>query len=176
MLEEYYEYLSLLYHRIPEYVFECGISLFVIGTLIILMCWGVSKGWRKVALLGLIEYVLLVYCSTIIFRDRSDIAKTNFELFDEYGTIYTDGSIHFAPEMLMNILVFVPIGILAGAVFKGKNWICAIITGCCISVSVEALQYVFRRGTAEIDDVIHNTIGCIIGYLLFIGIRTMFKS
>ena len=35
-----------------------------------------------------------------------------------------------------------------------------------ISVTIESLQFFFMRGFSEVDDVMHNTIGCIAGYML----------
>ena len=34
---------------------------------------------------------------------------------------------------------------------------------------LKAMQYSFYRGFAETDDVIHNTVGCLIGYMLVKG-------
>ena len=41
--------------------------------------------------------------------------------------------------------------------------------GCGISVTIEALQFFFMRDFSEVDDVIHNTLGCLIGYILVKG-------
>ncbi len=38
--------------------------------------------------------------------------------------------------------------------------------GMCISASIEVLQFFFHRGFAETDDVMHNTLGCAIGFLI----------
>jgi glycopeptide antibiotics resistance protein len=35
------------------------------------------------------------------------------------------------------------------------------------SFTIEISQYVFRKGVTEVDDLILNTIGAIIGYLLY---------
>ena len=42
-----------------------------------------------------------------------------------------------------------------------------------MSGTIEAMQYVFHRGFAEVDDVMHNTIGCIFGNILVQGARFM---
>ncbi|GAQ02491.1 antibiotic resistance protein VanZ [Companilactobacillus farciminis] len=39
--------------------------------------------------------------------------------------------------------------------------------GAMISVSIEALQFVLNTGVTDIDDVIFNTLGAVVGYLLY---------
>ena len=46
-----------------------------------------------------------------------------------------------------------------------------MIIGMCVSGAVEALQFVYKREFAEVDDVIHNTLGCMIGYGMFSIVR-----
>ena len=67
-------------------------------------------------------------------------------------------------ENIMNVVVFVPIGLLAGLASRSMNWIKALSLGLCISIPIEVLQFSFEKGFAELDDVMHNTLGCVIGY------------
>lgn len=71
----------------------------------------------------------------------------------------------------MNVLVFIPIGLLIGCSWKNLSWWKAILFGCVFSVGIELLQLVLKRGFSELDDVMHNTLGCIIGYGLYAIIR-----
>ncbi len=64
----------------------------------------------------------------------------------------------------MNVIVFVPIGLLVGWTIKNMNWKKVFFIGMGISFSIELLQLVFKRGFAEVDDLIHNTLGCMIGF------------
>jgi len=40
-----------------------------------------------------------------------------------------------------------------------------------LSIGIEILQFVMKRGLSEVDDVMHNTIGCMMGY----GISRLLK-
>ena len=42
-----------------------------------------------------------------------------------------------------------------------------LLSGLFVSVSVELLQYLTSRGFTEIDDVINNTAGAMIGWLAY---------
>lgn len=49
------------------------------------------------------------------------------------------------------------------------SWMIVTIIGCSISISIEVMQFVYRLGFAEVDDVMHNIIGCVLGYMLVKG-------
>jgi glycopeptide antibiotics resistance protein len=70
-------------------------------------------------------------------------------------------------QLILNVLLFVPIGFLLGAIIKERRWLQVIEMGCLFSLMIEILQLLTRRGVCNIDDVIHNTIGCAIGYGIF---------
>ena len=71
----------------------------------------------------------------------------------------------------MNVVVFVPVGLLTTLViydklilFKAGLFI--VVFGLFISASIETLQFFLKRGFSELDDVFHNTIGCLIGFMI----------
>lgn len=47
------------------------------------------------------------------------------------------------------------------------NFLQVVLMGAMISVSIEALQFVLNTGVTDIDDVIFNTLGAVVGYLLY---------
>ena len=70
----------------------------------------------------------------------------------------------------MNVVLFLPLGLALPYIFKcAKNdrqrWMYCFVTGCCISISVEVLQYCWALGLAETDDVICNSLGCALGIM-----------
>ena len=64
----------------------------------------------------------------------------------------------------MNVVVFIPVGLLLGSAFKQMTWWKALLIGCSISIAIESLQFCFMKGFSEVDDVMHNTVGCLIGF------------
>ena len=78
-------------------------------------------------------------------------------------------------QVIMNVLAFIPIGLLLGT-FKGMKWWQALLIGLCFPFFFKFLQLVLKRGLAEIDDVVHNGVGCVIGYWAFVGLRKMTAS
>lgn len=187
MKVNFIHYVISLYQNVPFYVYEGLLVLFCISTILIIVYRVFLKGlsgiavgsiWRSVMGLLLAEYVVLLFCSTIIFRRLSDsVYGYNFQPFWSYAAIQ-QGVDELIAENVMNVVAFMPIGLLIGTQISHKvqkGWLVAIGVGFLISVSIEILQLVLKRGFVELDDVMHNTIGCIIGYLLFLLIAKSYK-
>lgn len=71
---------------------------------------------------------------------------------------------------IMNILFFVPFGFLLPEkdimpnLFKNRRWVLILCAGMLLSIFVEITQYIFKLGLCELDDVICNGLGAVIGH------------
>ena len=90
------------------------------------------------------------------------------EPFRTYRQYYTDEFTWF--EIRENILLFIPIGFLLPMVIKKPVWLPPII-GIGISVIIELTQFITHRGLCETDDVISNSIGFLIGFVVYLFIK-----
>lgn len=166
MIEQIAEYVISIYRDIPMAVYEGLLSVLCLGVVVIIACYGVKRGWRRIAGLVLAEYIFLIYCSTVFYRTTLAERKNDFHPFWSYRAI-EDGRLELLPENIMNVVAFVPVGLLLGIAIKNIRWWQALLTGAWLSVSIEVLQFVFKKGFSELDDVIHNTLGCMIGYGIY---------
>lgn len=75
---------------------------------------------------------------------------------------------HMWKDIGLNILLFVPLGATIGG---RKGILLGLLLSCCI----EVLQYFFCLGYCEMDDVVNNTIGAVVGVGLrfFIGVNSV---
>ena len=72
-------------------------------------------------------------------------------------------------NILMNILLFVPLGFLIGG-WKG------LATGILFSCTIESIQYFGRLGFCELDDLMNNTIGSGFGVIINLQVRKCILS
>lgn len=72
------------------------------------------------------------------------------------------GDIGLLREDISNILMFLPLGFLLAAIF-GIDWKKALLVGFMSSLAIEILQYGFCLGSFEVDDLINNTAGTVLG-------------
>ena len=79
-------------------------------------------------------------------------------------------------EIILNVLIFVPLGIYAGILFQRWVFVNKIFFFFLISLLFEAIQFVLKVGAFDITDIINNTAGGIIGILLYKALEKVFKS
>ena len=73
------------------------------------------------------------------------------------------------PLLVENILLFVPFGILVTLSCRQLiHWKVVAKYSIMVSLLIEVSQYIFRCGKTEVDDVILNCLGAMIGYGLFV--------
>lgn len=70
-------------------------------------------------------------------------------------------------ELVGNVLLFLPLGILLGRenFWKGRM-VRMLLTAALLSASLEMLQWTTGLGVTDVDDVICNTLGAFLGWLL----------
>ena len=161
------QYWRSLWRDIPLYAYESLGVVFCIGAVVLFALKGFKGGWRYVSGMLLAEYVFVLYCSTVIFRHVSSVRKYDFSPFWSYRAYFSGEDTTLLAENIMNVLVFVPVGLLLGLIYRSMTWLRALLIGASLSVGIETLQFIFLRGFAEFDDVMHNTLGCVMGYGLF---------
>lgn len=166
------QYWRSLWRDIPLFVYEGCAVVFGIGAVALFAAKGIKGGWRYVVGLLLAEYVFLLYCSTVIFRHVSSVKEYDFTPLWSYRSYFRGDDTTLLGENIMNGLVFVPVGLLLGLRFRSMTWLRALLIGASLSVGIESLQFIFLRGFSEFDDVMHNTLGCVMGY----GLSSLIKK
>jgi glycopeptide antibiotics resistance protein len=167
--EQFYQYIILFFNDISQEVYVGLLSIFCLGVVFLAVWKGIKKGLRYSVALLLIEYTFLLFCSTVIYRITDETKQYDFQPFWSYSRP------DLLVENLMNVVAFFPVGFLLGISFKGIRWWQVLLTGVCLSVSIEILQFIFKKGFSELDDVMHNTLGCIIGFWLYSLARYVYE-
>lgn len=126
---------------------------------------------NKFKLCVLLLYVVFILYEVIFNRSVSELPRFNFRPFWSYSGFSQPG---MRWQIYMNVFLFIPFGFLLPWSLK-RGFFFSVFVGFVFSFCVELSQLVFRLGFCEIDDIIHNTLGCIIGfmyYLLLIRIKS----
>lgn len=75
-------------------------------------------------------------------------------------------------SFLGNIVMFIPLGFFPPLLWRGKPFKKALITAFSVSLFIEIFQIPLGRGT-DVDDLILNTLGGVLGYLVFALVRKL---
>ena len=114
----------------------------------------------------------LTIFSEIVFLSREPGSRTgvNLQLFGTWGT---NAQAH--AYVLENILLFIPFGFLIPCVFfKCKNGMITFFMGMFLSIACEGIQFMTQRGYCQLDDVVMNTLGTVLGYIGYWCIYSIF--
>ena len=102
----------------------------------------------------LIGYSFLILAETVLIRKPFEGQHFQPQLLWSWRTWDKQHE-----QILANVIMFVPVGLLCGQLWKWKGlWVAAGL-----SIVIELLQVITARGLCEFDDVIHNMIGAVIG-------------
>lgn len=122
----------------------------------------------------------LVLCRGLLFKYVSPLEIFSPDRFEYigYNLIPFNGrGFDYRLDLIINTFLFIPFGFMLS--MKGKHnfkSFILLLVPFVSSVAFESLQYIFRLGAADITDVIMNTIGGCVGFLLYFIIRKIFGS
>lgn len=147
---------------------------FIIMILVYLLCRIVWKRSLSRYDNGFVFYMaILLYVTLFRYQIRSDalfeITNQNINLipFVELLSIWENDISVFIYNVLGNILWFIPFGLFMKKLTKYSS-IKIILIALILSTSIEFLQFILHVGTCDIDDIILNTIGSVVGVISFI--------
>lgn len=153
---------------IPVGIYWGLLGLFVVELLVLIWWKGLWRGMRYGAALLLAEWVFLVLCAIVFFRETGAERCYNLMPFWSYWDYGKDSYfMEMFGENILNVLLFVPVGFWAGCGVRGMTFKKVLLLSGGLSIFIELLQFIFKKGFCETDDVIHNVLGCIIGYGLW---------
>ncbi len=143
------------------------IAVIIISTRIAYIICNEKKISIHKELLSLI-FIMYILClfHLVTFQDVS-IGGSNFIPFKEISRYKLFSKLFFR-NIFGNILLFIPYGFFTTYFLKTKKIKYPLLLTIIISVTIEIVQYNIGR-VFDIDDIILNIIGGIIGYFVFIG-------
>lgn len=113
-------------------------------------------GEQKGVLVTNFAVYLLVLVWVVLFHATLETLKSVFD--PDFRTInlclYFNGV-----ESILNILIFVPMGLYLGVLFDQKTTVQRVEWVIAISLLFEITQYILAVGTADVMDLINNTMG-----------------
>lgn len=151
-----------------------------------------SKGGSVLKkMMNVLFYVMVAFylfmMADLFFRYNL-IFDANREIRRSYNLIpfqmiweYASGSNHLrssfaVSNILGNVVVFIPFGLFLQTIRKHKTFWKGVLIVLATTVAIEAIQYLFGLGASDIDDVLLNTCGGMVGMLVYRLFRRAFKD
>lgn len=107
----------------------------------------------------------------------------NLEFFKEikryikWAAVSENGRHHMMLNVWGNIICFVPFGFLIPIILKkARSGVKIFIMTFLFSFTVEIIQLLLRVGSFDVDDLVLNTLGGVIGYIMFFIMACIVKK
>ena len=158
--------LYITFHITPLWIWISVIAAIV--TVIVLLL-------RKMDLLSAVcwgfmcAYMILLLAMTLFCRRPDSVSHVKLAPFWTIRELF-QGNMKYLSELIVNVLMFIPVGIALCALMKGSIKK-SVIAALALSVMIELLQFAGKRGLCETDDVIHNVEGALIGMAVYSLVR-----
>ena len=138
-----------------------------------------QKQVKKIRTLGKVLFVLYIFFLLyfLIFSDwygRTGVSREyqyNLVLFKEIKRFieYREelGAFAVFTNLFGNILIFMPFGFFISMASRAIGFFMTLFYSFGLSLCVEVFQLLTKVGSFDVDDLLLNTIGGVLGYILF---------
>ena len=128
--------------------------------------------YKEFSNLLFIIYILLLY-ELLTRAELNTVRGYNLVPFTEIFR-YEIGSEAFFMNVVGNIVIFIPFGYLISTYIKPKKVLPILIVSVVSSATVEFVQLCIGR-SFDVDDIILNSLGAIIGFLIYVALNAIKK-
>ncbi|MGL5677097.1 MAG: VanZ family protein [Cellulosilyticaceae bacterium] len=143
--------------------------------------------WKKEVTLWMLTFYVVCLLMITVFRSDISIQKIltrphgldtiNWVPFIELQKLWGYGYLwSFTYNILGNILWFIPLGTFLPYLKEEWGMLRIVSMGTLLSLGIEVLQFVFVTGISDIDDLIFNTLGTLIGYGCYYIVHNLYKK
>lgn len=165
--------LFLWFYCLPIWQAVLVMTLGTVGFVLLEKQLRLLRFWRWLKLCLLAALLAAILHSTLTSRSSQETAVQVLPLFHSYRELLKGGSREILRTNFMNVALFYPAGLIAASLLPGKwpGWarclpVLLLLTA--VSAGIEWYQYRLGLGLCELDDAFHNTVGTLLGILVFL--------
>lgn len=153
------------------------LTIFLVVIILIRIMYIHNSGEKFVFYKEFLNLIFIIY-ALLLYRlltntELNASSGMNLVPFQEIMR-YKIGSPNFYTNVVGNILVFIPFGYFVSGYIKASKISHILIVSAATSFVVEVVQKYIGR-SFDIDDILLNVVGAIIGFLIFIGFSAIKK-
>lgn len=158
------------FYRLPlEFIAQCFLLLSLVWVCVrhrFSRCRWLRRGLWGI----LVLWTAAVLWITVFRRTPETGSPPELIPFHSYRELFMTGSREIIRTNFMNVALFYPAGLLTASLLPDpmpgwKKTLLAGVSFALFSLVIEYLQFAYALGKPEIDDVIHNTFGVLLGTL-----------
>ena len=166
-MNQYIEEFPLFFQTgIPSNILFPSLAVACIALVFVLWRNKKNEIYRSICWILLAEYIFVVICSTIVCRVQLSTPKIQMLPFWTYRAVINHTLGVSVWDIILNTFLFVPLGLFVSLLNQKMPIRTIALIGLLLSISIETSQYIWMKGICQFDDLMHNTIGCVLGCFL----------
>jgi glycopeptide antibiotics resistance protein len=112
---------------------------------------------------------VLIQIGPLRFRFDQDAGQANFLPFKTISSYVLGEHVRLIAivNLIGNVALFAPIGFLVPFAYRRMTWQSSLALGVAAGLAIEGMEAVFHAGVFDVDDLILNALGVMIGYGMF---------
>lgn len=160
--------LFLWFYRlgIPE-----AVVLAACGTLLFLRMkqrWDGRRRWRAALVCLWVVWGVAALYVTLLGRESQGAVQSSLTPLHSYRAVLAGENPEILRSSFMNVALFFPGGMLTGALLPRRwpRWVRVLgvlVLLAALSAGIEYIQFSRALGQVEVDDVLHNALGALLG-------------
>ena len=127
-----------------------------------------NKEAKRVRTLGKVLFILYIFF-LVYFLFLSDWYGREGVMEDYHYILYRNqlGTFAVFSNLFGNILIFMPYGYFLTMAGKRKSFFRTLFYSMGLSLGVEVMQLLTKVGSFDVDDILLNTVGGVLGFLIY---------
>lgn len=121
---------------------------------------------RKLIIALFAIYILAVLWITLIDREFRNRCAMLVPFWEFANVIKGIRRSYFIGQILGNLVMLMPLGFMLPVIRK-VSLKQVLLISLCFSAGIELTQFITGRGLMEFDDVFNNTVGAVLGYIVY---------
>ena len=165
--------VTTLPHYFPEvFAFRVIISVLLLALLIFSACMLYKK--KKVdklqrnCLIILSSYTVLMLYYTLIGRYSQSYYRYDGDIFGTISALIKDFNMTDFTQLVINLVMMIPVSFLLMLILRCRyKTVVAFDITVLLIITIELSQFFTRAGTLQLDDILCNVIGAVVGIFVY---------
>ena len=171
---------------LPHYFPEIFVNRIIISVIAFAMFCAVSiflykrhkfnKAQCFAAILLSLYIVVLLYF-TVTGRYSHEEYGYEIQFFTSYRWFFEHNGEQVLRQLLINFVMLMPVGFLLPVVINAKHkYLITMALSLLLTVFIETMQLITKCGSFEIDDIINNFVGAVLGMLIYMMLNNIIQK
>lgn len=122
-------------------------------------------------------YIVVLLYFTVTGRYSHEEYEYQINFFTSYRWFFQYNGEQVLRQLLINFVMLIPVGFLLPIIIQAKHkYLITLALSLLLTVFIETMQLITKCGSFEIDDIINNFVGAVIGILLYALCSKLIKN